>query len=96
MKFSICQINPSVGDLKYNYEKIVKFYNKSISSGCDIIIFPELSITGYPPRDLLFEKKFIDKNLMYAEKLSKLSTKPIIFGYVSRNRGKLYNSAAIS
>ena len=60
MKFSICQINPSVGALKYNYEKIVKFYNKSISSGCDIIIFPELSITGYPPRDLLFEKKFID------------------------------------
>ena len=96
MNFSICQINPSVGDLKYNYEKIVKFYNKSISSGCDIIIFPELSITGYPPKDLLFEKKFIDKNLMYAEKLSKLSTKPIIFGYVSRNRGKLYNSAAIS
>ena len=59
MKFSICQINSSVGALKYNYEKIVKFYKKSISSGSDMIVFPELSITGYPPRDLLFEKKFI-------------------------------------
>ena len=96
MKFSICQINPSVGALKYNYEKIVKFYKESISSGSDMIVFPELSITGYPPKDLLFEEKFIDENLVYAEKLSKISTKPIIFGYVSRSKGKLYNSAAIS
>jgi NAD+ synthase (glutamine-hydrolysing) len=96
MKISICQINPSVGAINYNYKKIIKFYKKSLFLGADIIIFPELSITGYPPKDLLFEKKFIDKNLMYAEKLSKVSTKPIIFGYVSRNKGKLYNSAGIS
>ena len=95
MKFSICQINPSVGDLDYNYKKIIDFYNKSLVLGSDIVIFPELSITGYPPKDLLFEKNFIEKNLDYCWKISKLSTKPIIFGYVNRINDNLYNSAAV-
>ena len=95
MNYAICQINPSVGDLEYNFNKIIKYYNNSLLSGADIVVFPELSITGYPPKDLLFEKKFIDKNLRYTYKISKFSNKPIIFGFVNRKKDKLYNSAAI-
>ena len=53
MKVALCQINTIVGSLDYNYEKILKFYNRSIDLNADIIVFPELSTTGYPPQDLL-------------------------------------------
>ena len=69
MKYAICQINTSVGDLKYNYKKIIGNYELSLSKGADLVIFPELTITGYPPRDLLLDKAFIDWNLYYSKKI---------------------------
>ncbi len=57
IKISICQINTTVGDIKGNIQKIIEFSNKCKNS--DFIIFPELSISGYPPEDLLFKKHFI-------------------------------------
>ena len=95
MKYAICQINTSVGDLKYNYKKIIGNYELSLSKGADLVIFPELTITGYPPRDLLLDKAFIDWNLYYSKKISKQSTKPIIFGFVDRKKEQIYNSLAI-
>ena len=68
MKYAICQINTSVGDLKYNYKKIISNYELSLSKGADLVIFPELTITGYPPKDLLLDKAFIDLNLYYSKK----------------------------
>ena len=90
MKYAICQINTSVGDLKYNYKKIISNYELSLSKGADLVIFPELTITGYPPRDLLLDKAFIDLNLYYSKKISKQSTKPIIFGFVDRKKETRY------
>ena len=68
MKYAICQINTSIGDLKYNYKKIISNYELSLSKGADLVIFPELTITGYPPKDLLLDKAFIDLNLYYSKK----------------------------
>ena len=59
MKIAICQINPIVGDFEYNHNLLLKYYKNSIGHNADIIVFPELSLTGYPPQDLLLDKKFI-------------------------------------
>ena len=58
IKISICQINSIIGDLKNNIKKIVDF--ATICKDSDFIVFPELSISGYPPEDLLFKKHFIE------------------------------------
>ena len=95
MKIALCQINTILGNFDYNYEKILKYYNRSINLSADIIIFPELSITGYPPQDLLMNNEFVNENLSVLNKIAKKSTKPIIVGYVRADEKKIYNSAAI-
>ena len=52
MKVALCQINTILGNFDYNYKKILKYYNKSVELNADIVVFPELVITGYPPQDL--------------------------------------------
>ncbi len=59
MKIAIVQLNPVVGDLAGNTEKIKKYIVRAAAAGADLIIFPELAITGYPPRDLLLYEAFI-------------------------------------
>ena len=95
MKVALCQINTIVGNLEYNYEKILKYYRMSIDLNADIIVFPELSTTGYPPQDLLMNNEFINENLSVLNKIAKKSTKPIIIGYVRADEKNIYNSAAI-
>ena len=95
MKIALCQINTIVGDFNYNLELILKYYAKSIRLNADIIVFPELVITGYPPQDLLMKDSFIRDNLNVLQIISKKSTIPIIVGYVNKENGALYNSAAI-
>ena len=95
MKVALCQINTILGNFDYNYDNILKFYNKSIQLKSDIVVFPELVITGYPPQDLLLNNDFINENLNVLSKIAKNSTKPIIIGYVRAGKKNIYNSAAI-
>ncbi len=60
MKIALAQINPIVGDLKGNAEKIVDFSRRAHDAGADLVVFPELSVTGYPPQDLLESRFFLD------------------------------------
>lgn len=86
MKIGIAQINSVVGDLKWNADEILSKYKELVSLGADIVVTPELSITGYPPRDLLFKSKFIDDNLSVIENLSQsIGNIPIIVGCVEYN-----------
>ena len=62
MKIALCQINPILGSFTYNKKLIEKNYNTALENGADLIVFPEMSITGYPPQDLLLQKDFIKKN----------------------------------
>ena len=66
MKVAICQINPTVGAINKNKEKHLIWYEKAKKLGAQLIVFPELSLLGYPPQDLLLRKKFIEE----AHKLS--------------------------
>ena len=56
MKIAIAQINTKVGDLQGNASKIKKFIEKAAKLNAELVIFPELSLTGYPPKDLLNNK----------------------------------------
>ncbi|MFO7667804.1 MAG: NAD+ synthase [Desulfobacterales bacterium] len=100
MKIAIAQINPVIGDFEYNLNRIKDYSGKALSASCDLVVFSELAVSGYPPRDLLEKKDFIEKNL---ESLSTLINEikgiGVICGCVDKNpddEGKrLFNSAVL-
>jgi len=100
MKIAIAQINPIIGDFKHNFEKIKSFLDKAKDLSCDLAIFSELVITGYPPRDLLERKDFINANLDCFNRLvESVHGIGAICGFVDKNSddegNPLYNSAAL-
>ena len=64
MKIAVCQINTTVGDFDGNVEKVSSCLKKAKDAGCDLALFPELTLTGYPPRDLLDRYTFFEKAQM--------------------------------
>ncbi|HAM38214.1 MAG TPA: NAD+ synthase [Elusimicrobia bacterium] len=96
LRIALAQINCTVGDLNGNYNKVIEYISKADNSGADIVAFPELTITGYPPEDLLLKPKFISDNLEIINKLSKKIKKIVaIVGFVNKQKNNLFNSAAI-
>lgn len=91
----MAQINPTVGDLRGNTRKISEYAKKAAASGCDLVIFPELALTGYPPEDLLLKPKFIEDNLKALSELAR-SIKGItaVVGFID-SRDDIYNAAAV-
>jgi len=100
MKIAVAQINTIVGDFEGNSQKIVEKIKWAKQNGADLVLFPEMAITGYPPKDLLDKSHFVSKGLASLEKVASATDKDIaaIVGVVSLNesaRGKgLFNSAA--
>jgi len=102
MKIAIGQINPTVGDLSGNVAKMVEFAREAAGRGANLIAFPELSVTGYPPRDLVEKCSFAAESEAALERLA-FETRDldlaIIAGYVGRSRettgNRATNSAAI-
>ncbi|SVA44796.1 uncharacterized protein METZ01_LOCUS97650, partial [marine metagenome] len=95
MKIALCQINPTVGAFEKNKELILKYYNECIQENADIIVFPELVITGYPPQDLLWEEGFVEQNLEIINHIASHSTVPVIVGFIRKGDGEIFNSAAV-
>lgn len=94
MKIALCQINPTVGNFDSNKKKVLNYYSNALKLNADIVVFPELTITGYPPQDLLLENGFVDDNLIILEEIATQTTIPMIIGFVRKENGRLYNSAA--
>ena len=95
MKIALAQINPTVGALLNNAEKISTIIKK-YSSKCDLIIFPEMSLTGYPPQDLLLDNVFIEKTSDALKKVvDSVMDVPVILGTIRKDGRSLYNTAAI-
>ncbi len=91
----LAQMNPTVGDISGNVMKIIAYINKARSKKADIIAFPELAVTGYPPEDLLMKPHFIKDNMDAVTKIEKASKDIVtIAGFVDESAG-LYNAAAI-
>jgi NAD+ synthase (glutamine-hydrolysing) len=93
----MAQINSTVGDLEGNAEKIKRFILKAENNKADLVAFPELAITGYPPQDLLLEKAFVKRNKELLLKLIEENKADIagIIGFVDYKGKRLYNAAAI-
>ncbi len=96
LKIAIAQINPIVGDIKGNTEKILSYIFKAKRENCDLVIFPELSIIGYPPKDLLFRREVIKKiDEVLSEKILKESKDIGILLGAPLYDEKIYNSALL-
>ena len=101
MKIGIGQVNATIGDFAGNREKLLKGANQAKDDGAEIIVFPEMSLCGYPPNDLLDHDAFAQENLKSLRLLQRECPDGIavVVGYVDRNRefaGKsLINNAAV-
>ena len=96
LRIAISQMNAVVGDFKYNVNRIQSCLKEATKFRTDLILFPELALTGYPPEDLLLKDDFIAKNKKFLKHLA-LSVKGIVavVGYVEKVKKSLYNSAAL-
>ena len=95
MRIALAQINCCVGDTRNNTKKIIRNVDRARALGCDLVVFPELAVTGYPPEDLILKQSFIDQNLESIDKI-KDATKSIItvVGFIDKGE-RVYNSAAV-
>ena len=97
LKIALAQINLFVGAIKANQTKIIHSAEQARDKdGADIIVFPELSITGYPPEDLLFRADFIEHANQAIVNIAKaVQGIDIVVGFPELHKGYLYNSAAV-
>lgn len=98
MKIAIGQINPTIGQVGANTDKIIEYIERAKDSNADLVVFPEMAVIGYPPMDLLEHKKLIKDNLEGLQKIVDASKDIyVICGYVDfdvDNSPMLYNAAA--
>ena len=98
MRITLAQINLKIGDIKKNLEKIIDAYKKAEKENSDIIVFPELTITGYPPMDILENRNFIEDNIKALDIFKNYVKKTAaVIGFVDINKKKgkkLLNSIA--
>ncbi len=96
IRIAAAQINSAVGDLKGNCAKILASIEKARAAAVDIIAFPELALTGYPPEDLLLKAGFIDDNLKMVHDLTReVADITAIVGFVDRQKEDLFDAAAV-
>src|SRR5438132_3756436 len=97
MKIGFAQVNATVGDLNGNCELIIAAYERLAAAGAELVLTPELAMTGYPPQDLVLKSRFVPENLELLAKLhSHVGDAALLVGFVDRNegRGKPFRNAA--
>jgi NAD+ synthase (glutamine-hydrolysing) len=95
-RLALAQINTTVGDIGGNEVKIIRHIQKARKLGVDVVAFPELSMTGYPPEDLLLKPQFITDNLASVRRIAD-RTKGItaVVGFADAGPGRIHNAAAV-
>jgi NAD+ synthase (glutamine-hydrolysing) len=95
LRLAAAQLNLVVGDLRGNSARILDAYDRADAEGCDLIAFPELAITGYPPEDLLLKPAFVAQAFEALEKIAARTGRlAAVIGFPEAGRD-LYNSAAV-
>ena len=96
LRVAAAQINVVVGDLVGNAERVIEAYERAVAEACDLVVFPELTVTGYPPEDLLHKPAFVAEA---AESVAKLAARTgacaVVLGFPERVGDDLYNAAAV-
>jgi len=97
MRLAFGQINVKVGAIRWNLKRMGQMLDQARRDGADWLIFPELSLTGYPPEDLLLKPAFIQDNLKAASRLATLTRRlTVLAGFVDRDpSGRLFNAAIV-
>jgi NAD+ synthetase len=100
MKIALCQINTIVGNIEYNKSKIINGYRKGVNDNADLVIFPELSLTGYPPLDLVEKKEFRQASTKaLLELASQTGETGLLFGTITEDNDNIgtdiHNSAIL-
>jgi NAD+ synthetase len=101
VKIALVQINPVIGDFEKNCQKIKFWSGKAKAGGCELVIFPELAVSGYPPQDLLERKSFLRAHeTAISRLLGELPDLDVMFGCFEKRQGQngkdLYNSAVVA
>jgi NAD+ synthase (glutamine-hydrolysing) len=95
LRIGLCQINTTVGDVEGNTKKILDYIEKGKKRRADLLAFPEMAITGYPPEDLLLMPKFIEANLKAVKRVAKATASiTVLLGFVERKED-IFNAAAL-
>ena len=95
LRAAIAQINTTVGDLRGNTAKIIEYIDRARAEGADLVSFPELTITGYPPEDLLYKNNLIRDNRERLDEVIEHSAGiAVVVGFVDRDE-ELFNAAAV-
>jgi NAD+ synthase (glutamine-hydrolysing) len=97
VRIALGQINITVGDLKGNLDRLAEWAAEATGQGADLVCFPELALTGYPPEDLVFRRGFVDDNLEALQELAKRTAggSALLVGFVDRTDRGLHNAAAL-
>lgn len=100
MKIALAQIDPTVGDIRGNTERILRDIDRARSSGASVVVFPELAVFGYPPKDLVLRRDLVDANVLAVGRIAeRCSDVTAVVGYVRPNPAGsgpgLFNSAAV-
>lgn len=94
MKVALAQINPVVGDLSGNFDKIVTYIQQAIEQKANLVVFPELALSGYPPEDLLFRQGFVERCQQLIDQLAEISDEiSIVVGCPCFQNNTLFNTA---
>ncbi|MDZ4827847.1 MAG: NAD+ synthase [Actinomycetota bacterium] len=96
LRVAAAQIDAVVGDLDGNIERIAAAYDRARAEGCDLVAFPELAVTGYPPEDLLLRPAFVAGAADALEKAAaRTGSATAVIGFPEQHGGRLYNAAAV-
>lgn len=97
MRIALAQINTTVGDLSGNGHWVLGFSQRARQEGADLVVFPEMTMTGYPPEDLLFKNHFVENNLKALKEAARQIRGIVaVVGFVDKGKkGELYNAAAV-
>jgi len=98
MKIGIAQINTTVGALEANASLVLDAYRRLTAEGADLVVTPEMAVAGYPPRDLLLRRRFLEDCARTLEQIaSGTGAEPLVVGFPERNPGPgrpAFNAAA--
>ena len=95
-RLAMAQMNPTVGDLDGNTRAILRLIDEARALGADLVAFPEMALTGYPPEDLLLKPQFVHDSLRFRDQVvAQTQDIAVVLGCVDRNE-HLYNAAAVA
>src|SRR3972149_5008620 len=96
LRVGLAQINTTVGDLEGNVQKVLEYVDRAREMGVDVLSFPELTVTGYPPEDLLLRPSFVQENLDALQAVVRgCGSITSVVGFVDLDNSGIYNAAAV-